>query len=63
MRFRCRLVAIDLDQNEPGQVVRLLHHIESGDARLLDAVLRIFDRSFDEIFHGFGIHMDVDMDD
>jgi len=43
----CRILRgeIDLNQFEVRRIVRLLEHIKAGNARLLDAFLRIFQRN------------------
>jgi hypothetical protein len=63
VRLGGRFVAIDLDQHEPRRIIRLLHDIESRYSWLPDAIPRIFHRRFNKISHGFGIHVDMDMDD
>jgi hypothetical protein len=63
MRFGGRFVAIDLHQHEPGRIIRLLHDIKSSDSGLSNAIPRILNRRFNKISHGFGIHVDLDMDD
>ena len=59
--FRCRFISVDLHQNEPGRIRCFLHHIEPGNSRFLDAVPRILECSFDKGADGFGVHLDVDM--
>src|ERR1041385_5489431 len=51
--------AIDLHQNEAGRIIRLLDHVEADDARLLQAVARVFDGGCAEGLDGIRLDVDV----
>jgi hypothetical protein len=55
--------AIDLDQHEARGIIGLLDHVEAGDARLFDAVLRVLDGRSDEGFKMFRLDVDEYVDD
>ena len=63
VRFRCRFIPINLDEDKPGRIIGFLHQVKPGDPRFPDTVLRILDRGLDKGWHGFGFYLNIDMHD
>ena len=55
--------AVYLDQHESSGVIRLLNHVEAGDAGLLHAVARVLQRRFLEGSDKLGLDVHVYVDD
>ena len=55
-------IAINLHQDESGRVIGLLNHIETGNARLADALAPVGGASFLERFDEFRFDMNMNMD-
>ena len=61
VRRRCRRIAIDFNEDEPRDVILLLHDIKAQDAWFLDAFARIRQRGRLECLDTLRFDADMDM--